>query len=1254
MKRIFRITLKSIAALVALMLVLLVALSLLLTPARLTRMVNKYANEYLNAEVQIGRASLKLFRSLPNLCIKVEDGIILSKAFEHLPDSIRSGIPASADTLARFGEIYLSLNIPDAIAGKYTVKRVMAAGLKAYAYVAPEGSANWEIWQQSGEPQQVEESDSAEPLRLDIREIEIADGIDLTLKSIADSIDAHIGISKLLVRGNISTIPERIALNESEIEAMDASLAITKMRPNSITTKFSLDTMQIHSARRRGTTLRIATRTSLNLNGERIVENMPVGLRGTVKRVRGEKNVIAIESLALNAGIIPIEMEGSLKITDSAVEIPGLKGRSRGIDIGAILSRIPERTFPSIKELETDATLLVGVEASGKYDFESGELPSLKITASVPPCRASFRSLGMEINNISAEVEADYRAAEPQQSRISLKRLTANGKAIRLNGECSIADYLNDPLINLNLSAYINADSLSKLLPPDFPAKVTGKASAKMGLNTRLSNLTDMGKIGAAKSSLEIKSNSAEVLVPDSGILCRLLGTSLSASTGKRPINRDKTLYDSLLMLSFSADSSYIKYNEEMELSGKAINISTRNSAKFLDNKAKNIIPLVVRLGAERLVANGLGDNDIRIRMRNTKNTISIMPDRVQKRNPRLRLKSTNESLRMKDMDGMYSIRNAELNIKATMDLVAEAARKTRRTKLLDSLQGLYPNVAKDSLVRHHLHTLRASGESTRWSRRESRVDELSGHDLQMRLSRNLTGLISDLNIEGTLKAERGRITTPLLPLRITLNDADIAFNSDSLNIHNTLFRIGESQLRGNGYLAGLRGALTRNSTIIADMDLIADTLNLNQLLVAVEKGQQYLEEAEEQRQRIASMDEAELEERIESAVESDVELPSQRTLFIIPGNLKARLDVELNHALYARTIFEQMSCSVRILERCLQLKNFRAASSSGSIALSAFYSTKSRSNISAGLDMDLANIEVADFIDMIPSVDTLLPMLKSFEGHINSQIAFSSNMDDKMNLDPLSMQGSMRIKGDSLVLMDGETFAKIAKKARFKNRARNLVDSISVEALVHDGFIELFPFIISMDRYTAAVSGRQNLDMSYNYHISVLKSIIPFRFGINIRGDKDKMRFGIGRAKYKSAKLPVYSFIIDNAKMNLRDYISRIYTRGVEIAANSPINKEALLGEVEAVEKSSKESSLVDDFGDGLADAPVSVRDSIFMAEPDSVLVQMQGLTPQQQDSLLLKIKYREAMESIEQNLGTLPASKAKGIRKRVKSAAI
>ena len=150
------------------------------------------------------------------------------------------------------------------------------------------------------------------------------------------------------------------------------------------------------------------------------------------------------------------------------------------------------------------------------------------------------------------------------------------------------------------------------------------------------------------------------------------------------------------------------------------------------------------------------------------------------------------------------------------------------------------------------------------------------------------------------------------------------------------------------------------------------------------------------------------------------------------------------------------------------------------------------------------------------------------------------------MNVKFETLKGIARLKGKNLVLLDGETFAEISKKLMFKNKKRNFIDSVSVEMLVNDNKIELFPFVMSMDRYRTAISGEQNLNMSFKYHISVLKSPIPFRLGINIYGTPNDFHFRIGRAKYKNTNLPVYTHLIDTTRRNLSVYIANMYKRGI------------------------------------------------------------------------------------------------------------
>ena len=85
---------------------------------------------------------------------------------------------------------------------------------------------------------------------------------------------------------------------------------------------------------------------------------------------------------------------------------------------------------------------------------------------------------------------------------------------------------------------------------------------------------------------------------------------------------------------------------------------------------------------------------------------------------------------------------------------------------------------------------------------------------------------------------------------------------------------------------------------------------------------------------------------------------------------------------------------------------------------------------------------------------------------------------------------------------------------------------------------------ILQIDRYKAAVGGTQGLDMNFNYHISVLKSPLPFKAGVNITGNLDKMKIRIGKAKYKDAVTPVEIRKVDSTRVNMGQEIIHSFER--------------------------------------------------------------------------------------------------------------
>lgn len=114
-------------------------------------------------------------------------------------------------------------------------------------------------------------------------------------------------------------------------------------------------------------------------------------------------------------------------------------------------------------------------------------------------------------------------------------------------------------------------------------------------------------------------------------------------------------------------------------------------------------------------------------------------------------------------------------------------------------------------------------------------------------------------------------------------------------------------------------------------------------------------------------------------------------------------------------------------------------------------------------------------------------------------------------------------------------------------------MDNLLIEGHIKENRLEVFPFILKVDRYTLGLSGIQNMDMSYKHHISVLRSPLLLRLGLNISGpDYDNMKFRLGRAQYRVKNVPSFTAVIDQTKNELRSSIYNIFETGVDKTINN------------------------------------------------------------------------------------------------------
>ena len=192
-----------------------------------------------------------------------------------------------------------------------------------------------------------------------------------------------------------------------------------------------------------------------------------------------------------------------------------------------------------------------------------------------------------------------------------------------------------------------------------------------------------------------------------------------------------------------------------------------------------------------------------------------------------------------------------------------------------------------------------------------------------------------------------------------------------------------------------------------------------------------------------------------------------------------------------------------------------------------------------------------------------------------------------------IGVNGIVRVSGKNLLIKENEVYRSMAKKFKFKNKTEGHIEDMTMEAVIQDNTLEIFPFIVSLDRYMLAVTGVQNMDMSYKYHASVIKSPLPVKLGVDIYGkDFDHMKFKVGKAKYKNSEVPNFSHVVDQAGIDLQKSIMNVFDKGVDATIDESVRQSAILdhkqriGYVNAVdikleELSGKEQKQMEDAGE-------------------------------------------------------------------------
>lgn len=364
-------------------------------------------------------------------------------------------------------------------------------------------------------------------------------------------------------------------------------------------------------------------------------------------------------------------------------------------------------------------------------------------------------------------------------------------------------------------------------------------------------------------------------------------------------------------------------------------------------------------------------------------------------------------------------------------------------------------------------------------------------------------------DIKGLVNFQQGQIYTSHYPIDITSKQARISFKNNQVAMDNIHLNIGESECILSGLLTASSRSASNKPQIKGTFKVLADYINYNEL-----KETFLYAEAAQKEFRATNIENLQIDE-LSHIIKESRNTNVQVEPYFIPKNIDLGIDFNINNMNYENLDLHQVNGNV-ILKNQKAYTNLSTRTNLGKINLIALYDSENKEKIQTKFDLKLKDVLVAQIHKTMPTVTTLFPMVASMDGLIDCHLTLSSQLNNQMLPILNTTEAICALDGENLTLFDHEVFKNIAKKLRFKNKEKNVIDQLSTNIILQNNQVEIIPFLVKWDRYKAIIGGTHTTDSIYNYHITMLESPIPTDLGVNLSGKADDLHYKFGKCKYK------------------------------------------------------------------------------------------------------------------------------------------
>lgn len=734
---------------------------------------------------------------------------------------------------------------------------------------------------------------------------------------------------------------------------------------------------------------------------------------------------------------------------------------------------------------------LKGVEANGsitsegkiKGAYSDSLMPLMDLHIALQDGTLKYDGFPVPLSQMNGEIDLYSDMTNDETSVVTIKRFSASTPKSSFQTSGTITHFLTDLQCNLNSEGDFELAEFVPMIPASMKISLKGRASGKVASQFSMSQLEKM----------------------------QLDKTNFSGSV---KLTGFDAVYDTIHLQTDDSSIDFALPNPAGLVRGHGFVNALVNAKNIRINTPKSIAAFA-RNGRLTLEA-----SDIRDTLRIPSATCTFKLDSLSARMDTMQfaVQKPVGQFDLKPRKGSPTEPEVTMNFTSGRLLASAGIMKGRMTDarlkayyLSDKVQ---PKMKLEYLG-NNLH-LAMGADSARFAQIDLNADLLNDQSKK--------DIFQQWRGTGFVKVNQGFVAMSALKYPLEIPSIQMDFTPEAFNIKESKLKIDQSDFSLSGKLNNVMSYFRNDSLLRGNFNFVSNKTDLVQLM-QLTSGIGEEKPAKQQPETVN---------------------PSSTGPYMVPKGMDVQLNVEVASANYGSGTARDIKGQLRVKDGLLILDDMRFVTPAAKMKLTTMYRTPRKNHLYMGLDFHMTEVEIAELLKMIPDVDTIMPMLRSFSGKGEFHMAAETYLDSLYNLKPSTIRGAASIRGTDLVLMDGETFSEIAKTLKFSKKTFNKVDSLAAEFTIFKKEIDIYPFLIVMDKYKGVVAGRHNMDMSFDYHISVVDSPLPIKLGIDITGTLDDLKYRLAKCRYAEMYRPAARGEVQNKQLELRRLIRDALTKNI------------------------------------------------------------------------------------------------------------